>query len=147
MLPLPPSPPPSPSKRRSTECHYSDSELSSPSKKRAPSRLEGLDFEGRGLLFTDSTNIRAPGSKASRENEDVFLEGANSNGKGPQKDVAEQQEKERPSRAVRTLRTVKPQISRRHLMKVEVVLDPRPACGKGGKAERPRPASRTAIVR
>ncbi|PSS29593.1 hypothetical protein PHLCEN_2v2741 [Hermanssonia centrifuga] len=50
------SPPPSPSKRRNSGCHYSDGECS-PSKKRASRGLEKLDFEGRGMLFGDATNI------------------------------------------------------------------------------------------
>jgi len=67
-LPLPssrdeftlPAPPLSPSKRRKTENHYSDDgECSSPSKKRASRDLaEPVEFEGRGLLFADTTNTK-----------------------------------------------------------------------------------------
>ena len=75
--PLPPSPPASPTKRRTAICHYSDDEdESSPSKKRAPSshsyRGEDHDVDGLpGLLFGNATN-NARVAKGS-ESQDVFL--------------------------------------------------------------------------
>ncbi|KAJ3488208.1 hypothetical protein NLI96_g3022 [Meripilus lineatus] len=60
LSPLTPlSAPCSPSKRRMSESHYSTGE-GSPTKKRAPRRIEkNLEFEERGLLFQDSTNTKA----------------------------------------------------------------------------------------
>lgn len=62
------SPPPSP-KRRKSDCHYSAGE-SSPSKKRASRELELVDFEGRGLLFGDATNM--PSKDGQDDTDDVF---------------------------------------------------------------------------
>ena len=110
-LPLPPSPPPSPSKRRSAECHYSDSELSSPSKKRAPSRLQRLDFEGRGVLFTDLSNARSDAGAG----EDLFAEGLGTRGRAQDQS---QKEKEEAGRG-------RPRSRARRHAQVEVVLHQR----------------------
>jgi NAD-dependent histone deacetylase SIR2 len=50
------TPPSSPSKRQQAASHYCDVE-SSPSKKRDLARCVSANFEERGLLFADSTNI------------------------------------------------------------------------------------------
>ena len=126
--------PSSPNKRRNSESHYSDVE-SSPSKKKKPlSRVEGLDFEGRGMLFGDSTNLSAA-KDVSGEEEDVFVEAA----------LKEKLEKEKS----RVAKTLKGQRSRKNL-KLEVVLDERSTSTKAAPVEKiaPRPtrARRTVLT-
>ncbi|KAJ3553115.1 hypothetical protein NM688_g3787 [Phlebia brevispora] len=64
------TPPSSPSKRRKSDCHYSDTECS-PSKKRASREIELSDLEGlaRGPLFGNATNMPI---KDIKDVEDVF---------------------------------------------------------------------------
>lgn len=75
--PLPPSPPASPSKRRTAICHYSDDEdESSPSKKRAPSSRSHRDDSDDaddlpGMLFGNATN-NARAAKGD-DSDNVFL--------------------------------------------------------------------------
>ncbi|KAI0683123.1 DHS-like NAD/FAD-binding domain-containing protein [Cytidiella melzeri] len=129
-VPLPMSPPPSPSKRRSAECHYSNGEGSPSKKKKRPqSRAECVDFEGRGLLFAETTNLVAPLKDAPTDGvEDVFS------------DVAV---KERPGSRLAGRKTAKVSGSRKNL-KVEVVL---PAKRKVAAKSTSRPPSRAALVR
>ena len=90
-VPLPPSPPPSPGKRRSTDCHYGNL---NPCKKRAsqrsshsgPSPVDPADEDwltsedeveqelndGRGLHFSNAVNMPGKDGKAEEGQGDVF---------------------------------------------------------------------------
>jgi NAD+-dependent protein deacetylase SIR2 len=134
------SPQPLQSKRRSGECHYSGGEGGSssnggnPAKKKRPlARTEfNLDFDGGGLLFGDSTNLRAGDGRDGQE--DVFSNASH-------KDVLEP---ERPRGQTVGPQTIKIRRSRRNL-KVEVVVAQ--GKGKGAVKNAVRPPSRATVVR